>query len=296
MPNHSEGLRPSDSQTRFRLRATRSGETSPKPWRRRALVGPHYPHSARVGSLARSFAKLSDSVLKSVLALIIALCSLVSGCSPSSDRQPAATEQPASQTPPEARAPSPVAERPKIAVLGDSLTAGLGLTDTQSFPSLLQKKLEAAGLPYQVINAGVSGDTSAGGLRRLDWVLQENVRVLVVALGANDGLRGLPVAEMKRNLAQIIETAKGRHVLVVLAGMEAPPNYGVEYIAAFRQAYRDLAQQYDLPFVPFLLEGVAGVPALNQGDGIHPNPAGAQIVADTVWSVLQPVVSQLSAS
>ena len=226
---------------------------------------------------------------------VLMLASLASGCSQSSDRKPAAAQSPASQPRAETRS-SPVAEMPKIAVLGDSLTAGLGLAETQSFPSLLQKKLEAAGLPYQVINAGVSGDTSAGGLRRLDWVLQENVRVLVVALGANDGLRGLPVSEMKRNLAQIIETAKGRHVLVVLAGMEAPPNYGVEYIAGFRQAYRDLAQQYDLPFVPFLLEGVAGVPALNQGDGIHPNPAGAQIVADTVWSVLQPVVSQLSAS
>jgi acyl-CoA thioesterase-1 len=230
------------------------------------------------------------------LVLMLALCSMGLGCSRSTDHEPAAAQSAAPQQSSDVKPSQRIAERPRIAVLGDSLTAGLGLAETQSYPSLLQQKLDAAGLRFQVMNAGVSGDTSAGGLRRLDWVLQEDVRILVVALGANDGLRGLPVAEMKRNLAQIIETAKERHVLVVLAGMEAPPNYGQEYVASFRQAYRDLAQQYRLPFIPFLLERVAGEPGLNQNDGIHPNPAGAQIVADTVWSVLKPVVSQLSAS
>ncbi len=120
-------------------------------------------------------------------------------------------------------------ERPKIVVLGDSLTAGLGLLETQSYPHLLQEKIDRDGFQYEVVNAGVSGDTSAGGLRRLDWALQENVRVLIVALGGNDGLRGLSVSEMKQNLGQIIETARSKNVVVILAGMEAPPNYGPEY-------------------------------------------------------------------
>ena len=201
---------------------------------------------------------------------------------------------------PETPADTPVArtddERPKIVVLGDSLTAGLGLLDTQSFPSLLQQKIDTDGFEFEVVNAGVSGDTSAGGLRRLDWVLQEDVRVLIVALGANDGLRGLSASEMKRNLDQIIQTARARHVLVILAGMEAPPNYGAQYATSFRQVYRDLALQHRVPFLPFLLDKVAGQSTLNQGDGIHPNAAGAAVVADTVWSVLKPMLDQLSAS
>jgi acyl-CoA thioesterase-1 len=208
--------------------------------------------------------------------------------------QPASQQAP--QTPPDPPASRTVDERPKIAILGDSLTAGLGLLETQSYPHLLQRKIDAAGFRYEVINAGVSGDTSAGGLRRLDWVMQEDVRVLIVALGANDGLRGLSVSEMKHNLGQIIETARAKHVIVILAGMEAPPNYGAEYASSFRQAYRELALQYRVPFIPFLLDKVAGQAALNQGDGIHPNPQGAEIVADTVWSQLKPLLDQRSAS
>jgi acyl-CoA thioesterase-1 len=225
----------------------------------------------------------------------LAVCLLVALCAVGCNREPAAAPQ-ASQNaaePPPSRTED---ERPKIAVLGDSLTAGLGLVDTQSYPSLLQQKIDAEGFAYEVVNAGVSGDTSAGGLRRLDWVLKEDVRVLIVALGANDGLRGLSVAEMKQNLGHIIETARDKHVLVILAGMEAPPNYGAEYAAAFRSAYRELARQYRVPLIPFLLDKVAGEAALNQADGIHPNPAGAKIVADTVWSVLKPMLDQLSAS
>jgi acyl-CoA thioesterase-1 len=180
--------------------------------------------------------------------------------------------------------------------LGDSLTAGLGLVDTQSYPGLLQERMNAEGFAFEVVNAGVSGDTSAGGLRRLDWALQEDVRILVVALGANDGLRGLSVQDMKQNIGKIIEAARAKGVVVVLAGMEAPPNYGSEYAAAYRQAYRDLALQYRVPFVPFLLDKVAGQPALNQQDGIHPNPQGAAVVADTVWNVLKPLLDQISAS
>lgn len=239
---------------------------------------------------SRGYSPHSGSLVVCLLFALAACNGAAAGCG----REPAAEQLPQSTT------EAPVArtddERPKIVVLGDSLTAGLGLLDTQSFPSLLQQKIDADGFEFEVVNGGVSGDTSAGGLRRLDWVLQEDVRLLIVALGANDGLRGLSAAEMKRNLEEIIQTARARHVLVILAGMEAPPNYGAEYATSFRQVYRDLALQYRVPFIPFLLDKVAGQPALNQTDGIHPNPAGAAVVADTVWSVLKPMLDQLSAS
>lgn len=190
----------------------------------------------------------------------------------------------------------PVAQRPQIVVLGDSLTAGLGLATDESFPAVLQRRLDAAGRHYEVVNAGVSGDTSAGGLRRLDWSLSGDARVLVLALGANDGLRGLPPDQTRQNLARIIERAQTRHVTVILAGMEAPPNYGREYASAFRQTFQELAAEYKLPFIPFLLEGVAGDPSLNQADGIHPNLRGAQIVAETVWRALGPEIERLPPS
>jgi acyl-CoA thioesterase-1 len=181
-----------------------------------------------------------------------------------------------------------------VVCLGDSLTAGLGLVESQSYPSLLQRRVDEEQLGFEVVNAGVSGDTTAGGLRRLDWALQGDVKVLVVALGGNDALRGLSVAEMRENLSTIVERARDRGVIVVLAGMQAPPNYGPEYTAAFRQTFVDLARQYRTPFVPFLLEQVAGDPALNQRDGIHPNGRGAEIVAETVWRALRPILEQLS--
>lgn len=201
----------------------------------------------------------------------------------------------APETPPPsatAQGPQPSSARPTIVVLGDSLTAGLGLVaETQSFPALLQEKLKSAGYDWEVANAGVSGDTSAAGLQRLDWALEQgNVRILILELGANDGLRGLPVSEMKKNLAAIIERAQQKRITVLLAGMEAPPNYGPEYVVSFRQVYRDLAKQYNVTLLPFLLDKVAGVPALNQADGIHPNVQGAAIVADNVWTVLKPMV------
>ena len=180
---------------------------------------------------------------------------------------------------------------PRIVVLGDSLTAGLGLPIEDAYPAVLQRRLDAAGLKYQVINAGISGDTSAGGLSRLDWALEGDVRVLILALGANDGLRGLPVSQLKDNLARIIQRAQARGVAVVLAGMEAPPNWGDEYTKAFHDVYPALAKQYRLALVPFLLEGVAGVDRLNQRDGSHPTAEGDRMIADTVWRVLQPVIA-----
>lgn len=234
-------------------------------------------------NLARTGKNSSWRIPFGLAAMLIAL----SSCAKEADAPPA-------QVP--AAVPSTADERPKVVILGDSLTAGLGLVETQSFPGLLQERADLNGFEVEIVNAGVSGDTSAGGLRRLDWALQEDVRILVVALGANDGLRGLSVNEMKQNIGTIIETARARQITVVLAGMEAPPNYGAEYVASFRQAYRELAQRYGVQFIPFLLAGVAGESALNQPDGIHPNARGAALVADTVWKVLEPLLNQIPTS
>jgi acyl-CoA thioesterase I len=223
------------------------------------------------------------------LLLVAAACRGSSGDAGSGAAQPAASA-------PAAQDPSAPAPRPRVVALGDSLTAGLGLLETQSYPALLQERINADGYEFEVVNAGVSGDTSAGGLRRLDWALDGDVRVLIVALGANDGLRGLSVADMKQNLASIIQRAKGRGVVVILAGMEAPPNYGQEYAVAFRQAFRDVALRERVLFIPFLLQNVAGHSDLNQGDGIHPNAQGAVKVADTVWGVLRPMLDQMASA
>jgi len=176
--------------------------------------------------------------------------------------------------------------------LGDSLTIGLGLEPDQSFPARIGQRLATEGYDYEIVNAGVSGDTSAGGLRRLDWSLQGDVRVLVVALGANDGLRGLSPAQLRKNLSAVLDRAAARGVTVILAGMEAPPNFGAEYTRQFRNVYPELAKTYGVRFVPFLLQGVAGDASLNQADGIHPNARGAQMVADLVWAELQPVLAR----
>lgn len=186
-------------------------------------------------------------------------------------------------------APLDADHRPRLVVLGDSLTAGLGLDMKDAYPTLLQQKLDTAGINLQVVNAGVSGDTSAGGLSRVSLALEGDVRLMLVALGGNDALRALPVAELRRNLGAIIERAQAQGVTVVLAGMEAPPNFGADYTAAFRDTYVSLAEQYKVPFVPFLLQGVAGVERLNQPDGIHPTAEGARLIADHVWPVIEPL-------
>jgi acyl-CoA thioesterase-1 len=169
---------------------------------------------------------------------------LIAGCSRGSSA-PQTSAAPQSAPAPQPAANPDDSGRPKIVVLGDSLTAGLGLLELQAYPALLQQKLDAEGYHWEVVNAGISGDTSAAGLQRLDWALgQGDVRILILELGANDGLRGLPVAEMKKNLAAIIEHAQEKRIAVLLAGMEAPPNFGPEYTVSFRQVYRELAKQY----------------------------------------------------
>jgi acyl-CoA thioesterase-1 len=178
-----------------------------------------------------------------------------------------------------------------ILFLGDSLTEGLGLEENEAFPSLLAQRFAAEGRgDIRVINAGSSGSTSASGLSRLQWYIRSQPDLLVLALGANDGLRGLDVAEMKANLAKTIEYALANGVQVALTGMLVPPNMGPEYTDAFARVFPDLAARYQLPLLPFLLEGVAAVPELNQGDGIHPNVEGAKIVADTLYNFLLPLL------
>lgn len=181
---------------------------------------------------------------------------------------------------------------PRIVALGDSLTAGYGIGKDEAYPALLQRRLDAAGYRYEIVNAGVSGDTSAGGLNRLDWSLDGNVRVLIIALGANDGLRGLPVEQMKRNLSTIIEEAQRRDIKVLLTGMEALTNMGPQYRRAFHDAFPDLATRYHVELMPFLLEGVAGRAELNQPDGVHPTSAGAKVIADHMWPVLEPMLKK----
>jgi acyl-CoA thioesterase I len=185
----------------------------------------------------------------------------------------------------------PVPAPRTLAFLGDSLTAGYGLAPEEAFPSLIEARLRARGLPWRVVNAGVSGDTSAGALRRLDWLFRGRVDVLFVCLGANDGLRGIPIAETERNLRTIVAKARAQGASVVLAGMMLPENYGTEYRRGFEAMYARLARELKLPFLPFLLKDVAMEPGLNQHDGIHPNAAGSRKVADTVWKALEPVLA-----
>lgn len=178
-----------------------------------------------------------------------------------------------------------------ILFLGDSLTEGLGLDEGQSFPSLIESRFKERGrTDIKVINGGVSGATSASALSRLRWFARAKPDLMLLALGANDGLRGLDVKEMEKNLRDAIEFAQANDIQVALAGMLIPPNMGPEYTEAFAAVFPRLAEEYQLPFLPFLLEGVAAVPELNQGDGIHPNAEGTRIVADLVWEFLQPLI------
>jgi acyl-CoA thioesterase-1 len=181
-------------------------------------------------------------------------------------------------------------DRPRIVAFGDSLTAGLGVTAEEAYPARLQRRLEEHRLPYRVINAGVSGDTTAGGLRRLDWVLKSGPDVVILELGANDGLRGLNLDETKANLERIIQRCQQASATVILAGMKLPPNYGTEYTKSFEAIYPSLAKQYRLTLIPFFLDGVAGLASLNQADGIHPTSEGYRVIADKILDTLKPLL------
>src|SRR5262249_49703654 len=189
----------------------------------------------------RNIERMMRRTLPALVAVVVAATACRGGSESARDEPPRASSSPP--------AASAVDRRPQIVILGDSLTAGLGLPVQEAYPSLLQEKLDRAKLNYQIVNAGVSGDTSAGGLSRLDWAMQGDVRILVVALGGNDGLRGVPVEALQKNLGKIIEHAQARHIQVLLAGMEAPPNFGRDYIVSFHKVYPALAQQYHVPLV-----------------------------------------------
>ena len=183
-------------------------------------------------------------------------------------------------------------QRGSILFLGTSLTAGYGLDPEQAYPAVIQKKIDSAGLEYRVINAGVSGETSAGAVRRVDWLLQQPVSVLVIETGANDGLRGLSPDSLRSNIQAIFDRAKRLQpsARLVLMGMQVPPNYGRVYAQQFRSLYPELAESNGAVLIPFLLDGVGGVSALNQPDGVHPTAEGQLRMAETVWRVLEPVL------
>jgi acyl-CoA thioesterase-1 len=185
------------------------------------------------------------------------------------------------------------AEGPLVVFLGDSLTAGLGVAAAEAFPEQVRQGLAAEDVPVRVVNAGISGDTSAGGLARLDWLLRQRPDVLVVGLGANDGLRGLELSETEANLRAIVEGAREAGARVLLLGMLLPPNYGPDYTRGFREIYPRLAHELDVPLVPFLLTGVAGIPELNQADGIHPTAAGHRLMAGNVLPELRALLKPL---
>ncbi len=225
--------------------------------------------------------------MKRLIILIIALSLFTASCS--FFESGAAGEN--NPLPEKLKYPPVSNEKPKIIAFGDSLTAGFGLSEKESYPYLLQKKLVNAGYDYEVVNAGVSGDTSLGGLERIDWVLgQENVEILILELGANDLLRGVPVSEMKSNLEKIVEKAQKKGVRVLLCGMLAPPTMGRDYQRDFLNAFPEIATKYDIAFLPFILENVALEKELNQADGIHPNAKGTAIMTENVFAELKPML------
>ena len=214
--------------------------------------------------------------------LIAGIIILFSACT--DNKKPAASDQ--NKTTKETTS---VAKKKTIVFYGNSLTAGYGVSPSEAFPAIIQKKIDSLSLPYNVINAGVSGETSSGGKTRIDWILREPVDIFVLELGANDGLRGTPLSETKKNLQDIIDKVKAKYPgsKLVFAGMEIPPNMGQEYTTEFRNIYTDLAAKNKMTLIPFLLAGVGGEPALNQADGIHPTAEGHLIVAENVWKELQ---------
>jgi acyl-CoA thioesterase I len=234
------------------------------------------------------------------------LLALSTACAPSdrmadgagaADEPAASVSEAASPAPAGAHAARAAGDRETVLFVGTSLTAGYQLGEEFAFPALLQARIDDAGLPFRTVNGGISGETSAGGLRRIDWMLQQPVGVLVLELGANDGLRGLDIATLRSNLETIITRTRAAYpdAEIVLVGMEAPPNLGDAYTSEFRAVFTDLAREYDAALVPFLLDGVAAERALNLADGIHPNAAGHRILADNVWTVLGPLLDRRAA-
>ena len=183
----------------------------------------------------------------------------------------------------------------KILFFGDSITAGYGIDKSNAFPALIQQKIDSLGWDFKVVNAGLSGETSAGGLRRVDWIMRQDFEVFVLELGGNDGLRGINLASTKQNLKEIIEKVRNKRpdAEIILTGMQVPPNLGPDYTEQFKSMYPEIAKEKNVNLIPFLLEDVGGNPDLNQGDGIHPTAEGHKIIAETVWEELKPILQEL---
>ena len=225
--------------------------------------------------------------MKKESTIIIALIIILSGCTDNKKSAGSDQNNPAKET-------VTAAKKKSIVFFGNSLTAGYGLSPSEAFPAIIQKKIDSLGLPYQVVNAGVSGETSSGGKTRIDWILRETVDIFILELGANDGLRGTPLSETKKNLQDIIDKVRAKYpdTKLVFAGMEIPPNMGQAYTTEFRNIYTELAAKNNMTLIPFLLEGVGGEPELNQADGIHPTAVGHLIVADNVWKQLEKLLQE----
>jgi acyl-CoA thioesterase I len=221
-------------------------------------------------------------IMKKALIILLCIITLFYNCT--NDKKPAADNQTT-----EAKDSVAAAKKKTIVFFGNSLTAGYGLSPSQAFPALIQKKIDSLGLPYMVVNAGVSGETSSGGKTRIDWILRQPVDIFILELGANDGLRGIPLAETKKNLQDIVDKvmAKNPETKLLFAGMQIPPNMGQVYTTEFKNIYTELAEKNKMALVPFLLEGVGGEPTLNLEDGIHPNEEGHRIVASNLWKELK---------
>jgi acyl-CoA thioesterase-1 len=220
--------------------------------------------------------------MKKGLVFIAGLIILLSGCT--DNKKPADSNQNTT-----VKDSVTVAKKKTIVFFGNSLTAGYGLSPSQAFPAIIQKKIDSLGLPYLVVNAGVSGETSSGGNTRIDWILRQPVDIFILELGANDGLRGIPLSETKKSLQSIIDKVKAKYpaTKLIFAGMEVPPNMGQTYTTEFRNIYTELASKNAMTLVPFILEGVGGETQLNQEDGIHPTAEGHKIVAENLWRQLE---------
>lgn len=254
------------------------------------------------GNVRGSFVVQCMFRINLILPIFLLLCLALSGCD-TQDDPPEILDHTSSVMPEEAFRPDPSVEGitaranesskgppQRIVAFGDSLTAGLGVSSDQAYPGQLQRMIQDAGYRYEVVNAGVSGETTAGGLRRVDWILKSRPDIVILELGANDGLRGQPLDRTFENLQAIISRLQGKGVTVVLAGMKMPLNYGEVYTQEFEGMYKKLADQYQIPLIPFFLEGVAAQRNLNQGDGIHPTAEGYTRVAENIWRVLEPVL------
>lgn len=222
--------------------------------------------------------------MKQGSAIIVSIIVLFSNCTNNEKAEDGSQNQSNS-----AKENTPIAKKKTIVFYGNSLTAGYGLSPSESFPAIIQKKIDSLHLPYQVVNAGVSGETSSGGKTRIDWILQQPVDIFVLELGANDGLRGIPLSETKKNLQEIIDKVKAKYpdTKLVFAGMQIPPSMGQTYTTEFKNIYTELAEKNSMTLIPFLLEGVGGEATLNQQDGIHPTAEGHLILAENVWKQLQ---------